>query len=157
MLYHSLFKSPWQRESVQYAAEWFHNLSNDGKNPFFYISHSPWNIYQNIIKFLDISKFPIGPVLLRDYGFYAFGKPEEYTNHKKIYIQKILDMHTHLPFILIGDAAEKDAAIYFDFLEKFPERVERIYIRSSHKMSQDLSKFTHHPKFTIIENFKDAL
>jgi phosphatidate phosphatase APP1 len=157
MLFYSFFKTPWQREAIQNASTWFNKMSKGGENPFFYISHSPWNIYQNIIKFLELGAFPEGPVLLRDYGFHILEKPKEYTEHKKIFITKILEMHSDLPFILIGDAAEKDAHIYYEFLTKSEESIKKIYIRKNKSMDQDLSLYENHPKFIVIEDFPESM
>src|SRR5687768_5244630 len=44
------------------------------KNPVFYVSSSPWNIYDVICEFMDLQKIPRGPLLLRDWdiGLGAF-------------------------------------------------------------------------------------
>src|SRR5436305_9913766 len=36
-------------------------------NPIFYVSSSPWNLYDLIADFLDAQRIPIGPMLLRDW------------------------------------------------------------------------------------------
>ena len=37
-------------------------------NPIFYVSSSPWNLYEHLDEFLSIHRIPIGPLLLRDWG-----------------------------------------------------------------------------------------
>ena len=39
------------------------------RNPLFYVSSSPWNIYDLLSEFFSLNDIPIGPVLfLRDWG-----------------------------------------------------------------------------------------
>src|SRR5688572_2312572 len=40
--------------------------SGAGRNPLFYISSSPWNLFDVIKQFLEIQDIPSGPLLLRD-------------------------------------------------------------------------------------------
>src|SRR5688572_31226145 len=42
--------------------------SHRGRNPFFYVSKSPHNLYSPLVEFLQHQKLPVGPLLLRDYG-----------------------------------------------------------------------------------------
>lgn len=42
--------------------------AGNSENPFFYLSNSPWNLYDYLISFLDKHNFPKGPLLLRDIG-----------------------------------------------------------------------------------------
>src|SRR4029450_12845404 len=42
-------------------------LTGDEKNPVFYVSSSPWNIYDVISEFMDLQKIPKGPLMLRDW------------------------------------------------------------------------------------------
>jgi phosphatidate phosphatase APP1 len=39
-----------------------------GRNPFFYVSNSPRNLYVPLVEFLQRQGLPAGPLLLRDYG-----------------------------------------------------------------------------------------
>ena len=39
-----------------------------GHNPVFYISKSPWNLYDFLVQFLDKHQLPRGPLMLRDLG-----------------------------------------------------------------------------------------
>jgi phosphatidate phosphatase APP1 len=74
-------------------------------NPLFYVSSTPWNIYDVLSQFFEIHRIPYGPMLfLRDWGiteneFSPLGTRE----HKLNAIHQILDRIIGLPFILIGD------------------------------------------------------
>lgn len=162
MLYHSLFKNPWQRQTPDFAADWFNALSGNNQNPVFYISNSPWNFYEGITLFLEHHGFPVGPVLLRDFGFYLFRKPVEYTDHKIIHLNRIFSYYPDLKFILIGDAVENDPYIYYEMMKKNPDQVKHIYIKVS-KDKKRMQKLFHrkdiveHKSFTLIRSYEDAM
>jgi phosphatidate phosphatase APP1 len=43
-------------------------MSGDERNPLFYVSNSPWNLYAPLVEFLDVQGLPRGPLMLRDFG-----------------------------------------------------------------------------------------
>src|SRR5690606_21239182 len=94
------------------------------KNPFFYVSSSPWNMYDLLHDFLDINDIPAGPLLLRDFGLLQnkfFGA--DHMSHKFKEIQNILLTYPHLNFVLIGDSGQEDAPIYREVIKEFPGRL----------------------------------
>lgn len=107
-------------------------LGKNGKrnNPFFYVSSSPWNMYDLLKEFMDLNEIPEGPLLLRDFGlqenkFFSSG----HHGHKTKEIVNILETYPSLNFILIGDSGQQDAFIYSEIAEKYPDRILAIYIR----------------------------
>ena len=105
---------------------------NDGieSNPFFYISSSPWNLYDFLMEFLDVHDIPKGPLMLRDLGLsreqFIAGSHSE---HKLLQVEKIFKIERHLKFILIGDSGQHDPEIYLQVIKDYPGRVKVIYIR----------------------------
>lgn len=107
-------------------------------NPFFYVSSSPWNLYDFLMEFLDIHDIPAGPLMLRDVGlsrdYFISGSHSE---HKLLQVKRIFSVITEIPFILIGDSGQHDAEIYLQVIKDFPGRVLIVYIRDvdphSHK------------------------
>ncbi|MHB8628419.1 MAG: App1 family protein [Aggregatilineales bacterium] len=99
-------------------------------NPIYYVSSSPWNLYDLIVDFFVIRGIPIGPLFLIDLGFRngRFHMPSHY-DHKISVIQQLLDTNSKLNFILIGDSGQKDAEIYLEVVRKNPGRIRTIYIR----------------------------
>jgi Uncharacterized conserved protein len=99
-------------------------------NPIFYVSSSPWNIYDIIADFMDIQRIPTGPIHLRDWdiGLSALSSRRLKT-HKEPIIREIHDMYPSLPFILIGDTSQHDPEIYGQIVSEFPNRIRAIYIR----------------------------
>lgn len=106
-------------------------LGRNGKrnNPFFYVSSSPWNLYDVLIDFLDINEIPEGPLLLRDFGIDVNKASSDHMGHKFHEISNILLTYPALNFILIGDSGQEDPRIYSEIVKKFPGRILAIYIR----------------------------
>ena len=104
--------------------------SGKENNPIFYVSSSPWNIYDMIVEFMDLQKIPKGPVLLRDWdiGIGAL-RSTRHFDHKGDAIRGIMNTYPELPFILIGDTSQHDPEIYRQIVAEFPDRVPAIYIR----------------------------
>jgi len=100
-------------------------------NPIFYVSSSPWNIYDIIADFMDLQNIPVGPILLRDWDIELSAlSPNRLRGHKEPLIREILDLYPGLPFVLIGDNSQKDPEIYRSILDNYPGRILAIYIRN---------------------------
>ena len=100
-------------------------------NPIFYVSSSPWNIYDIIADFMDLQNIPVGPILLRDWDIELSAlSPNRLRGHKEPLIREILDLYPGLPFVLIGDNSQKDPEIYRSILDDYPGRILAIYIRN---------------------------
>lgn len=107
-----------------------HGSARTPVNPLFYISSSPWNLYDLLGDFLRLNDVPSGPVMLRDLGLddTKFIK-EKGHGHKLDKALGILDGYPGLPFVLIGDSGQEDPAIYADLVRQRPGRILAIYIR----------------------------
>lgn len=100
----------------------------DPVNPIFYVSSSPWNLYDLLEEFLLIQKIPVGPLILRDWGLGVH--PGRSAKHKTEAIAHIFEAIPSLPFILIGDSGQEDPEIYREVVHRYPGRVKAIYIRN---------------------------
>ncbi len=136
----------------------------DGKqeNPFFYLSDSPWNLYDTITNFMENEKLPHGPLFLRDFGFNRGEKRKQFKEHKRINIARILNDFPDLPFVLFGDTASHDADYYLEALEQFPNRIKAIYIRQTklNKNARRIHKLrtaTNRDKLLIVKNSEEML
>ncbi len=108
----------------------FYRALHAGMNPLFYVSSSPWNMYDLFVDLFELRGIPLGPFFLRDWGI----KPREYMprDHQKYKmktIRKIMDFYPHLPFILIGDSGQEDPEIYSQLITSYPGRIQAVYIR----------------------------
>ncbi|MBF6607924.1 MAG: DUF2183 domain-containing protein, partial [Flavobacterium sp.] len=130
----SLFVNAYRRLPLQGAADLYQKLhrgvANKEKNPVFYISNSPWNLYEYLKLFLDHNNFPKGPILLRSFSSLFQRAVESEKPHKQKEIINILKTYPELNFILIGDSGEHDASIYTEIAAQFPHRILCIYLRS---------------------------
>lgn len=152
VLKNSLFKNAHNRISLEGSPQFYRDLhagkSGKEQNPIFYLSNSPWNLYQYLKLFLEINDFPKGPILLRDFRtpFDKTLRPEK--PHKQKEIVNILKHYPHLNFILIGDSGEHDPTIYTDIAAQYPDRILAIYLRSvNHKKKMKKVQ-------SIVDNFK---
>ena len=73
-------------------------------------------------------KLQKGPILLRSFKD-IFKKRSGDQPQKQIEILNILETYPDLRFILIGDSGEKDADIYLELANQFPDQVAAIYLR----------------------------
>jgi phosphatidate phosphatase APP1 len=100
-------------------------------NPLFYVSSSPWNLYDLLLDFLQHREIPVGPLFLRDWGVSEHEiLPSGHGLHKRGAIRQILDTYPALPFILIGDSGQEDPEIYRDVVRDYPHRIHAVYIRN---------------------------
>ena len=102
----------------------------DAENPVFYVSTSPWNLYDIIDEFLRVRGIPAGPMFLTDWGLDrgTFGQPNTHR-HKSHAIERTLATYPALPFVLIGDSGQHDPEIYLDVARAHPKRILAVYIR----------------------------
>ena len=96
-------------------------------NPIFYVSSSPWNLYDVIADFLEAQKIPDGPLLLRDWDWSS--ALEGHRTHKSTLIREILDAYPWMSFILIGDSGQEDPEIYARLVHEYRNRILAVYIR----------------------------
>lgn len=128
-----LVQTPEEREAVPGAEELYAKLSADGSVPVFYVSSSPWNLYNYLERFMEAHGLPKGPMFLRDYGIddakFITGA---HTDHKIETVKHLLSLYPERRFLLIGDDGQKDVDVYAAAAEMFPERVAGVFIRDAH-------------------------
>ncbi|MSR36264.1 MAG: DUF2183 domain-containing protein [Gemmatimonadetes bacterium] len=100
------------------------------QNPVFYVSSSPWNLYDLLLEFIDVQDLPAGPFFLQDVGLDAATVGVgSHLGHKLARIEEILALHPHLPFVLLGDSGQKDPEVYREVVKRHPGRILSVYIR----------------------------
>ena len=134
-----LLRNAHSRLPFKGVAEFYRQLQlgRNGKrnNPFFYVSSSPWNMYDLLDDFLALNDIPPGPLLLRDLAAKRRekGAVSAHHGHKLKEISNILLTYPKLSFVLIGDSGQEDANIYREVVRQHPGRVLAIYIRDIHR------------------------
>jgi phosphatidate phosphatase APP1 len=95
-------------------------------NPVFYVSNSPWNLYDLLEDFLDLHGIPRGPLLLRDWSLRTL---KAGGTHKLAAIEALLAAYPGLQVVLVGDSGERDPEIYRQVVLRHPGRVLAVYVR----------------------------
>jgi phosphatidate phosphatase APP1 len=112
-------------------------VGGNERNPIFYVSSSPWNLYDLLVEFLDLQGIPSGPVTLRDWDInrtvVGSGRLHGF---KDIAIREIMDAYPALPVILIGDSSQRDPEIYREIVRTYPDRVLAVYIRDVRRSAE---------------------
>jgi phosphatidate phosphatase APP1 len=129
MIWVTLSGSAFTRMPFEGTSELYRALvtgaSGHADNPVFYVSKSPWNLYDFLVDFMDYHELPRGPLLLRDIGL----REAPPLDHKSAAVQLLFETYPKLPFVLIGDSGERDPDIYLAIAARYPGRVRAIYIR----------------------------
>lgn len=105
-------------------------MQGSASNPIFYVSSSPWNMYDLLVEFMELQTLPRGPLFLRDYDIERRRLLNfRHHDHKLERIRQLLATYADLPFILIGDSGQEDPELYRQAVKEFPGRIPAIYIR----------------------------
>lgn len=133
-----LAQMPGDREAVPGAADFYNRLGGRSvgaaspatRRPFFYVSSSPWNLFDYLVAFQKLHKLPQGPIFMRDWGFdrATLGSGGHGT-HKATAIARLIRFYPDMRFALIGDSTQADAMAYAEVVRDFPGRIAAVFIR----------------------------
>jgi phosphatidate phosphatase APP1 len=99
-------------------------------NPIFYVSSSPWNLYDLLCEFLELNEIPKGPIFLNDYGIDRTKFIKKRGHRDKLErTLTLMSAFPELPFVLVGDSGQQDAGLYAEAAALHPQRIKAIYIR----------------------------
>ena len=125
MLRTALLQNAHTRLPFEGVTQFYRALQGDA-NPIFYVSSSPWNLYDLLEDFLNVHGVPAGPLFLKDWSPMVLKSHEQ---HKLGVIRTLLATYPDLPFVLIGDSGERDPEIYRTVVRENPGRISAVYIR----------------------------
>ena len=130
-------KNPHTRKAFNDVVNHYHLLSVthttiDVPNPFFYVSSSEWNLYDDLVEFFKHNKLPEGAFLLSGIKKWHQLLKTGKTKHegKLIRVVRILEAFPQQRFVLMGDNSQRDPDIYAAIANKYPDRIEAVYIRN---------------------------
>jgi phosphatidate phosphatase APP1 len=130
-------RQPHSRKTFADIIHYFTLLSVSGTtpdlpNPFFYVSSSEWNLYDDLTEFFSHNHLPEGVLLLNKIKrLQELGASGQTQHHNKLVrIERIMRMFPKQRFVLYGDNSQQDPAIYVSIAKQFPQNVVAIYIRS---------------------------
>jgi len=105
-------------------------LSGVDNNPFFYISGSPYNLYDLFMEIFRLRGVPTGHMALKNFGVGAFSDSMiDQVLYKTAKIGSLFETYPHLRFVLVGDTGESDPEIYTEMARRFPGKVPLILLR----------------------------
>ena len=122
------------RKPLEGAAKLYQALQegadHSGRHPIFYVSSSPWNLYDLLEDFIELNAIPFGPIFLRDLGTDTgkFIKTEGH-GHKLQRARTLIQRFPALRWVLLGDSGQADAELYAEAAREFGDRIAAIYIR----------------------------
>lgn len=133
-LWTSLTGNTLTREIFPDAVELMDRLSEQGRNPVFYVSSSPWNLHHFLNEIFERHGLVQGPLFLRDLGIsetkFITGT---HGDHKGDAIDSILAANPGLPFVLMGDTGQHDAQVYAAAAQRHPGQVAQVILRAPGK------------------------
>ena len=97
--------------------------------PTFYVSTGAWNTAPTLGRFLGRHGFPLGPLLLTDWGPTNIGWFRSGAEHKATALRSLAADFPQLTWLLVGDDGQRDPEIYAEFAADRPDRVRAIAIR----------------------------
>lgn len=134
LLANSLLKNPAQRQAVSGMAELYAQRSGANPQadaaPLFYLSASPRQLQRPLAEFLARNRFPRGVLITKRVTNNRSSEP--LVDQFAYKTRKLEELFARLPearFVLVGDDGERDPEIYDWVRNKYPERVEAIWIR----------------------------
>ncbi len=134
------------RQAVAGMADFYHHILAENKNaPIFYLSTGAWNAHSTLLEFIRTYRFPLGPLLMTDWGPTPTGLFRSGIEHKKTQLRNLLIMFPNIKWVLVGDDGQNDPLIYDDLAREHPSRVKGIALRELNPVEQVLSHGTVDP------------
>ena len=102
------------------------------RNPFFYISSSPWNLFSYLVAFQRGRGLPLGPIALRDWGLNreTFGS-SSHGAHKRAAMETILGTFPEMKFALMGDDTQGDLTAFGEIVQSHASQIKAVLIRQA--------------------------
>ena len=97
--------------------------------PVIYLSTGAWNVAPTLNRFLSRNLYPVGPILLTDWGpthdrLFRSGRA-----HKTENLRRLAEEFPQMRWLLIGDDGQHDEELYSSFAVAHPDQVAAIAIR----------------------------
>lgn len=106
-----------------------HLLAAHPGSPAIYLSTGAWNAAPALSRFLARNLYPMGPLLLTDWGpthdrWFRSGR-----EHKRRELQQLAVDFPDVRWVLLGDDGQHDEALYHEFAVAHPQNVAAVAIR----------------------------
>ncbi len=128
--WNTFLRSEWSRRAVPGMATMYRELmaAHPGA-PIIYLSTGAWNTAPALERFLRRNGFPVGPLLLTDWGPTSEGWFRSGQAHKRGALHRLAREMPHVQWLLVGDDGQHDPRIYTEFAASRPEAVRAIALR----------------------------
>lgn len=131
---------PQARRPVAGMAELLSQASaRHGGAPVFYLSTGAWNVAPALGRFVERHGFPVGPMLLTDWGPTNTGWFRSGPDHKRAALARLAREFPHVRWLLVGDDGQHDPDLYGEFAARSPSHVRAVAIRQLTPAEQVLS------------------
>ncbi|WP_336923099.1 App1 family protein [Aquipuribacter sp. SD81] len=105
-----------------------------------YLSTGAWNTAPFLRRFLRRHGFPVGPLLLTDWGPTNTGWFRSGREHKLGALRRLREELPHLTWLLVGDDGQHDPDIYSTVAREAPDSVRAVLLRELSPAEQVLSR-----------------
>lgn len=134
------------RQAVPGMAELYQDLLDQHPGaPLVFVSTGAWNIQPTLTRFLHSRLFPIGAMLLTDWGPTNVGWFRSGREHKERELRQLAEDFPRIRWVLVGDDGQHDPAIYSEFTRDAGDRVRAVAIRHLSMTEQVLAHGTPDP------------
>src|SRR5699024_3521644 len=141
--YNTFFRHEGTRRAVPGMATMYRELLEQHPGaPIVYVSTGAWNAVPPLMRFLRRAGYPVGPMLMTDWGPTNTGWFRSGQDHKRDCLHRLARELPQVRWVLVGDDGQHDPSIYGEFAEQLPEKVRAIGIRLLSATEQLLSHFT---------------
>jgi phosphatidate phosphatase APP1 len=121
-----------QRKPVPGMSTFYAGLERgaDGQQsvPFYYVSTGSWNLYDYLVAFMNLNRFPRGPLFLTDWGPNQERLVRDGREHKRASIRGLLQANPNHEWVFIGDVGQGDPETYEVMAREFPGQVKAIFL-----------------------------
>jgi phosphatidate phosphatase APP1 len=136
LLSNSLLVPAENRSAVPGMADLYRRIAKKNPapetTPIFYVSGSPRQLTDSVRRFLRANDFPRGVLQLKEISTERGDSLLDTSAYKLRHIDKIIAAFPGVKFMLIGDDGEQDPEVFAKVVEKYPGRVEGVWIRRVH-------------------------
>lgn len=106
-----------------------HLTTHNQHAPVVYLSTGAWNAAPALSRFLGRNMYPLGPLLLTDWGPTHDRWFRSGAEHKRTELRRLAHDFPHIKWILIGDDGQSDEKHYHEFATEHPDSVAAVLIR----------------------------
>lgn len=141
--WNSFIRDESARQAVPGMARMLQSLmSHHPGAPVVYVSTGAWSTHAFLNRFLTRHGFPLGPMLLTDWGPTNTGWFRSGWEHKASSLLQLTTDFPNISWVLVGDDGQHDPAIYAEFATVAPDRVRAVAIRQLTPAEQVLAHGT---------------